>query len=609
MRKWFSDIKQILHMVCKLDRTILPVCILCAAFQSAFPFVTAIFSARIVDCLVAGTDAMTDVWWFVGLNFAFAVISQLFASLRDINSDVVHYKQHNACNLKCLTMDFEQIETDEIIQLKTRAEEAENSGGSIEQFCISIENMLSNIFTFIYSCTLIGILFVPAEDEGLSSLAKAFNSPYLAIAFLALLVIIVLLQRPIYRRTARLQKEFYEINLDLNRKYQYLMLGVAFDYHFGKELRTFRLNELVALKLRAMRGPVLDLAVTLGNKESLNNALIAAIDVLITFAAYAFIGVKTYFGLISVGSVVLYVSTIGQFTSAIGSFVSLFSFIDRTRMYLKNYNEFLELPSAKYNGTLPVEKRDDGDYALEFKNVTFRYPSGGIKALDHVSIRLEIGKKYAVVGKNGAGKTTFIKLLCRLYDPSEGEITLNGVDIKKYDYAEYLSLFSAVFQDFKLFSTEIAENVAASKDYDEARVRECLEMAGMGERLKELPQDIHTPVYQNRSGGVEISGGEAQKIAIARALYKDAPVVILDEPTAALDPVSEAQIYEQFDALAKEKTALYISHRMSSCRFCENILVFDEGKIVAQGSHEELLQSCPLYAEMWSSQAQYYNEK
>ena len=213
-----------------------------------------------------------------------------------------------------------------------------------------------------------------------------------------------------------------------------------------------------------------------------------------------------------------------------------------------------------------------------------------------------------MVGKNGSGKTTFIKLLCRLYDPTEGEILLNGINIKKYDYEEYKTIFSVVFQDFKLFSFSLGENVAASVAYEEEKVISCLEKAGFGERLKNLEKGVHTYLYRNfDEDGIEISGGEVQKAALARALYKDAPFIILDEPTAALDPVAEFEIYSRFNEIVGEKTAVYISHRLSSCRFCNDIAVFDEGRLVQRGSHEELVADKDgKYYELWQAQAQYY---
>lgn len=228
-----------------------------------------------------------------------------------------------------------------------------------------------------------------------------------------------------------------------------------------------------------------------------------------------------------------------------------------------------------------------------------------------MNIKFRVGSRLAVVGMNGSGKTTFIKLLCRLYDPMEGEILLNGIDIRKYRYDEYMDIFSVVFQDFKLFALPLGQNVATGSTYDEKRVTDCLIKAGFGERLKTLEKGLDTYLYkQLDKDGVEMSGGEEQKIAIARALYKDAPFIVLDEPTAALDPVAEAEIYEKFNDIAGDKTAIYISHRLSSCKFCDEIAVFDGGRMIQFGTHEELLaDEGGKYHELWYAQAQYYAEQ
>ncbi|MBQ3879968.1 MAG: ATP-binding cassette domain-containing protein [Oscillospiraceae bacterium] len=247
---------------------------------------------------------------------------------------------------------------------------------------------------------------------------------------------------------------------------------------------------------------------------------------------------------------------------------------------------------------------------MEFRDVSFRYPNTEAWALRHVSLKFEVGRRLALVGQNGSGKTTFIKLLCRLYDPTEGEILLNGIDIRKYNYKDYMDLFSVVFQDFKLLAQKLGENVAGSTAVDRALAKDCLVKAGFGERLAEMPEGLDTYLYKEFSNtGVEISGGEAQKIAIARALYKDAPFLILDEPTAALDPIAEAEIYANLDSIVGNKTAIYISHRLSSCRFCDDIAVFDEGQIVQKGNHETLVrEEDGKYFALWSAQAQYYVE-
>lgn len=263
-----------------------------------------------------------------------------------------------------------------------------------------------------------------------------------------------------------------------------------------------------------------------------------------------------------------------------------------------------------YQGSLTLEKRRDKEYDIEFKDVSFKYPGSDSYALQHINIKLKTGERIAVVGMNGFGKTSFIKLLCRLYDPTEGEILLNGVNIKKYNYDEYLSIFSVVFQDYKLFSFSIAENVASGALCNKERVVESLEGSGFGERLSKMPEGIHTRLYKDFDrNGVEISGGEAQKIALARALYKDVPFIILDEPTAALDPIAEYEIYSRFNDIVGDKSAIYISHRLASCRFCDKIAVFDHGQVVQTGTHDELLaDESGKYYELWRAQAQYYSD-
>ena len=352
--------------------------------------------------------------------------------------------------------------------------------------------------------------------------------------------------------------------------------------------------------------------------------------------SYLLMAVLAAGGLVSLGDVVKYAGCIrnlfGELDKVIKRLPSLFLAVRKNMGIL----DLAALEDDMYKGKLPVEKRSDGQYSIEFKNVSFKYPGTEQYALKDFSLKLNIGEKLAIVGMNGSGKTTMIKLLCRLYDPDEGEILLNGVDIKKFRQDQYSELFSVVFQDFQLFDFEIGENVAASRDYDRERAWNCLESAGFGERLKSLGtaamlenqgslgienagkrqealedgrQALDIYIRKGYGDGVEVSGGEAQKIAIARAIYKDAPFILLDEPTAALDPISEYEIYSGFGKIIGDKTAIYISHRLSSCKFCERIAVFHEGRLIQTGSHSELLRDTGgKYYEMWEAQAQYYRE-
>ena len=337
--------------------------------------------------------------------------------------------------------------------------------------------------------------------------------------------------------------------------------------------------------------------------------IVSSYGAFLSIFVYLFVCLKAYAGAYPVGSVVQYIQSLTLLTSGIAGLVdTVIGFAQDNEKYIELVFEFLDTPNKMYQGTLPTEKRMDREYVVEFRDVSFKYPGSDIWALRHVNMKFKVGKRLAIVGENGSGKTTFIKLLCRLYDPQEGQILLNGIDIRKYNYRDYMDVFSVVFQDFQLLSQPLGANVAGASEYDADRVIQALTDAGFGDRLADLPDGLETMLYKDfGENGVEVSGGEAQKIAIARALYKDAPFIILDEPTAALDPIAEAEIYSKFNDISGDKTAIYISHRLSSCKFCDEIAVFHEGGVIQHGTHAELVaDENGKYYELWNAQAQYY---
>ncbi|MDK7181912.1 ABC transporter ATP-binding protein [Lacticaseibacillus rhamnosus] len=324
---------------------------------------------------------------------------------------------------------------------------------------------------------------------------------------------------------------------------------------------------------------------------------------------YILVGAKALMGVLAIGSVMIAVGYFQQLMTVAYQFLQQVGMYVNMIDYLQFYVDFLNLPDHDQSGTLPVEKRNDNEFAIEFHDVSFKYPGSDQWALRHVTLTLNIGERLALVGRNGSGKTTLIKLLVRLFKPTEGVITLNDIDIQKYDENEYRSLLGVVFQDFRLFAYSIAENVAATAHPDRERVWKALKVADVADRVKRMPKTIDTPITTALSDdGVTVSGGEAQKIAIARAWYKDAPIMILDEPTAALDPISEYEIYQRFDELIEGKTAIYVSHRMSSTRFSQRIVVLDHGKIVQDGTHNSLMAEPGIYRDLFNAQAQYYTE-
>lgn len=335
-------------------------------------------------------------------------------------------------------------------------------------------------------------------------------------------------------------------------------------------------------------------------------------EVALTFlrngAAYGYLLALALGEGLSVSEFLLYFTAVGNFTTWVTGILKGFGELHQFSLELSSVRSYIEAPEPfRMEGGKAIEPDTSLPYTLEPRDVSFRYPNTETWALRHVNMKFQVGSRLAVVGENGSGKTTFIKLLCRLYDPTQGEILLNGIDIRKYSYRQYIDLFSVVFQDFQLLAFPLGQNVAAAVEVDKGRAARCLEMAGFGKRLAALPQGLETPLYKEfDESGVQVSGGEAQKIALARALYKDAPFVVLDEPTAALDPVAEMEVYENFDKIVGDKTAVYISHRLSSCRFCDDIAVFDHGHIVQQGSHDALVEAPGKYQELWHAQAQYY---
>lgn len=385
----------------------------------------------------------------------------------------------------------------------------------------------------------------------------------------------------------------------------------------GSDMIVFNLNRIVMEEYRKhqLRPKWIEkterIEIRLGVSSLLLNAGL-------NIALFLFVAAKAFIGVFGIGNFLLYQGTTQKFMNAASGFASEFGRLRHNNLYLGQLYKFLDLPNNMYKGTLAVEKRNDIDYEIEFRDVSFKYPRTDTWVLRHINMKFRIGDKLAIVGENGSGKTTFIKLLCRLYDPTEGKILLNGIDITRYRYDEYMALFSVVFQDYTLFAFPLGENVAANCVYDADKVRDCMIRAGLGEKLADLENDQNAkekdPLrravgrgYDNE--GIDFSGGERQKIALARALYKDAPFVILDEPTAALDPIAEAAVYENFNVLVEDKTAVFISHRLSSCRFCDNIAVFDHGELVQEGSHDALVNDKNgKYSQLWHAQAQYYEK-
>lgn len=571
-------------------------------------FVPIVFGSLILDALVQHKP-FEEI-----LHYAFIMISiGAFTSLSywglqhiiSVNGSVIGEKVDQMLCEKSFVIDYDILEKRDTLDLIKKAQDGMNSNGDISSWASALAGFIEHSLSIVYSIILLIPLFLPKAVSTTGFLPGFLNKGYSFVILLIMLALSIFVSTIIKKKEGDLQHELFVRNVRINREYGYFY-NLIFDYANGKYVRLYKSQPLIEKKMSRimdfLEGSFKEM-ITKMNKNQLPGVFV---NYLLQLASYLYVGLKAIFGLISIGSALKFISAYSNLVDSLTRVFYIWIEMKIKAEYLSYFYDFMEIENKQYEGTIPTEKRDDNEFEIEFRDVSFRYPNTENFVLRHVNQKIRIGTKTAVVGKNGAGKTTFIKLLCRLYEPTEGQILLNGVDIRYYDYKDYARIFSVVFQDFNLFSFGIAENVASGTDYDEAKVIDCLERSGFGERLKKLPDGVRTNIYQQEDKGVEISGGEAQKIAIARALYKDAPFVILDEPTSALDPVAEYEIYQHFDKMVQDKTSIYISHRMSSCRFCDNILVFDEGQIVERGSHEQLLKEGGLYSELWNAQAQYY---
>lgn len=595
----------------KLNHWVLPVVIFDALFKSIAPFINIYMSSKIIDELLGAKDIKRLellVAITIGFNLIVHLISTGLGHLKNMLINITLQNQQMRLNEKIINMDYEYVENPEVHNLRTKIEESENIGGGIYALIDYTGQFMKGLVTVITSIVLVIDLF---RVNTLSSGHISFiNSAMFSYIFIALILVGTILGLRLRTTAEKNNFKYFSNVMDVNRIFGFYTNQI-YDYNSGKGIRLYNQKEVYGNEIDNFCKSLKKALINVGNMNAKYFGLEAFITSFLGGMVYVFVGLKALAGAVTIGSIVKYAGSINQFMAGGREVLSSMNSIIQNNQYLQLYIDFLNIKGGKYKGTLPVEKRDDDEYEIEFRDVSFKYPGTDIYALKNVSIKLNIGERLAIVGMNGSGKTTFIKLLCRLYDPNEGEILLNGINIKKYDYEEYMSLFSIVFQDFKLFSFSIGQNVAASVDYDENAVKDALEKVGLKERLDKMPKGIKTPLYKDfDEDGVEISGGEAQKIALARSLYRDSPIIILDEPTAALDPISEFDIYSKFNEIVGTKTAFYISHRLSSCRFCDEIAVFNEGQIIQKGTHDELLKDeNGKYYELWNAQAKYYNEK
>lgn len=405
------------------------------------------------------------------------------------------------------------------------------------------------------------------------------------------------------------KKEMWDAMMPHWRKLEY-MENVTTDFSYAKDIRLFGMQKYLAKKQIDVYDEELRHWIKSRQYWIYNTIFAHGISLLRQLIIIGWLVYSVVFNGLSIGNFTLYTASAAAFSNAINEILQALSALRERSAHTDDYRSFMDIPSADDKAqTIPIPPADK--YTFEFKNVSFKYRGQEKYALKNVNFTLHAGEKLAVVGLNGAGKSTFIKLLLRLYDVTEGCILMNGTDIRKFDRKEYYELFAPAFQDVMVFAFPVAENVSMKEPFntDKAEAEKMLRLAGLGDKLDKLEKGVDTELLKVLyDDGVDLSGGEKQKLALARALYKKSKIIVLDEPTAALDALAEFRLYQSFNELVGDRTAVYISHRLSSTRFCDRVAMFKDGEMVEIGTHDSLMEADGAYADMFRVQAQYYVE-
>ena len=495
---------------------------------------------------------------------------------------------------KVLYMDYEYIESSGVMQAQQKAQRA--TGGNNN----GVEGMMHSF------------------EKLMIMLASSLTAIVIICRLSAWALLLVLVYGVLYYLNMDNTKRRDKITWDECTPYwrkQWYMQNTMTNFTYGKDIRLFSMKKWIMGKYADLQN-ILHGHMRDAKNRWLGCSMISnTLALLNTAAIYGYLAYRVIMTDVSIADFSLYLGAIEGFNETLRQVFNTVTDMRQQSREVNDFRTFIEYPERE------ILVGDDGEppallhmeeYVFTFENVSFKYPDTENYALKDLNLTLEAGERLAVVGLNGAGKSTFVKLLCGLYVPTEGRILLNGIDIRRYDKREYYELFAPVFQNIELFAFQMCENVSMRdiQYTDTERAAACLRDAGLSEKLDTLPKGVETQLLKViHDDGIDLSGGERQKLAFARALYKNSPIVILDEPTSALDALAEYSMYMNFDRLIGQKSAVYISHRLSSTRFCDHVAMFEGGKLIEYGTHESLMEKGGAYREMFDVQAQYYQEE
>lgn len=495
---------------------------------------------------------------------------------------------------KLFHTDFKNMESPDFLDYAQRAKTALNRGKGFHGVLYQSRNFIAQGTLMILSAALIGI-----------------QNLLMMIIFIVISFGIVKISSFFTKRD---KIKFSDAMAPTWRKMNYLE-STTKNFDFAKDIRLFNMSNAFFNQLSGVNETYKELNRKHHNRMVLWEVSLGSVLIVQKILMYTWLVYNVVTGAYQISDFVLYVGLVSTFHASVGYVNWIYSYMITNSLMINDYRNFVDWKEDR-------ETADEKDghiteinldkFEFRFENVSFKYPGHDNYVLKNVNLTIKNGAKLAVVGVNGAGKTTFIKLMMKLYEPSEGRILLNDVDIKEYNREEYFKLFSPVFQNVECFAMPIYQNISFAEEdkTDMNKINEVLEQSGLSEKINSYEKGIHTNLLKIfDKEGIDLSGGEKQRLAMARALYKDGKVVILDEPTAALDALAEDRMYREFENMIYGKTAVFISHRLGSTRFCDKIAMFEDGTIVEEGTHEELMAKNGKYAYMFGIQSQYYDEK
>lgn len=493
-----------------------------------------------------------------------------------------------------LTMDFEYLENPKVLDEQQKAVNA-------------VTDKSKGITGILNSIVKIGVLVVQILIAG--GIMIGLN-PWMVLFIMGLIIIQFL---PVNYTKERDKTEIWDTLAAPWRKLFYLNY-VARNYEFAKEVRLYNMRQWIFNRQLDVNKEVQTKVDKSCRMWITCHSLVYALKFIQEASLYAYLVYCILYKGMLISDFTFYLSAVASFSKALSDFMWEYAGMRAQSIEINDFRKFINNESIDETG-LDVKEflGPSGSDKCEFifEDVSFCYEGQTEYALKNINLKIDAGKKMAIVGVNGAGKTTLIKLLCRLYEPTKGRILLNGVDIKEFNKVQYFSLFSPVFQNVEMYAFTLAQNISMQlkEDTDYQYVSECIKRAGLLEKCNSLGNGIFTELTKKiHSDGIDLSGGEKQKLALARALYKNAPVVLLDEPTAAMDAIAEYELYTKFDENIEGKTSIYISHRLSSTRFCDKVVMFENGELIEIGRHDELLAKQGKYADLFNIQAQYYQD-